>query len=326
MTRAGGPDDRRELARMVRFPGLDSNENTIRIEGNTAVVEKIIAAIEDQVSQRQNETVETLTVPAEKHRFLIGRGGDTRRRLEAQFHVKLDVPRPNATGPGGETVKITGRPDDVSRVRDHILNLINSRGDETVQVPRRLHHAIANHGQFFRQLRHDFGVSVEHAGHQPPSRPDVSNHRSEAQGGQLPLIIDDSTSPDVFSWHVRNNEDETAGDGDVPWVLRGPADGVSQARQKLEAAIVEAQKPISTGYLILPDPRTYRLVIGPSGSQVNSIRQSTGCRIDVPRNQNKGEAIEIQGQREKVEEAKNIIVGLVQGGHTGSREDRPRRS
>ncbi|KAI9887736.1 MAG: hypothetical protein M1823_000485 [Watsoniomyces obsoletus] len=319
--KAGGPDDRRELSRMVRFPGQDSDSNTIRVEGHRDVVEKIVAAIEEQVSRRENETTETVNVPAEKHRMLIGRGGDTRRKLEGQFHVGLDIPRVAENGPAREGVKISGRSEDVARAKEHILKMIESGQGETIQVPRRLHHAVANNGQFFRRLRQDLDVMVDHAGHQPPPRPAIINPRSATgpDGGDMPLITDDESRPDAFRWHVRDNQDESAGEGDIPWVLRGQAESVARARQQLESALKAAQKPVATGYLVLADPRTYRLVIGPGGSQVNSIRDATGCKINIPRNQNHGEAIEIHGEKDRVEEAKEMIVEIVQEGSKGGR-------
>ncbi len=321
VTKAGGPDDRRELSRMVRFPGLDANSNTIRVEGHRDVVEKIVAAIEEQVSRRESETTETVNIPAEKHRLLIGRGGETRRKLEGQFHVVLDIPRVIENGPPREGVKISGRKEDVSRAQEHILKMVQSEQGETIQVPRRLHHAVANNGQFFRRLRQDLEVTVDHVGHQPPPRPASVNPRSAAntEGGDMPLITDDESRPDAFRWHVRDNQDESAGEGDIPWVLRGQAESVARARQQLEAALNAARKPVATGYLVLADPRTYRLVIGPGGSQVNSIRDATGCKINIPRNQNHGEAIEIQGGKELVEKAKEMIVEIVQEGSKGGR-------
>jgi rRNA processing protein Krr1/Pno1 len=61
----------------------------------------------------------------------------------------------------------------------------------------------------------------------------------------------------------------------------------------------------------------YRFVIGPGGAQINSIRKQTGCRITVPKDQAKGEAIEVLGSKEGVEKAKDIILGIVKNGGSG---------
>ncbi|KAL2354865.1 hypothetical protein BJ546DRAFT_1048155 [Cryomyces antarcticus] len=316
--KAGGPDDRRELARMVRFPRADSDESQIRVEGNKDVVDKIIASIEAIASQLANQTTEHIEVAPEKHRLLIGRGGETRRNLESQFNVGIDVPKQTTTGAARSQVKLSGQPADVEKAKAHILTLVKDQEGETVLVPRHVHHAIADNGQFFRRLRNDHKVTVDHAGQQPPPKPAASQpRRGNNKGGSLPLITDDAaTSAANFSWELHDASASAAesGDGDIPWILRGPnAESVAKAKSALERALQDAEKHTHTGFLILPDPRAYRLVVGPGGSQINAIRKQTGSKVSVPRDQARGEAIEIAGSREGCEEAKEIILNLVKG-------------
>ena len=313
---------------MVRFPRQETDENTVRVEGNKAIVDKIVGSIEAFVDRRENQTVEVVEVAPEKHRLLIGRGGETRRNLESQFDVNIDIPKQSTQGHARSGVKIAGQPTNVERAKDHILTLVKDQEGETVPVPRRAHHTISDNGQFFRRLRHDHKVTVDHAGQQPPPRPTATHSRSRMNGGALPLITDDQDETEHFSWEVQDHNAGTEEEGDIPWVLRGSSDDVAKARALLEKALEQAQEQSSTGYLILPDPRTYRFVVGPGGSQINSVRKQTGCKINVPRDQAKGEAIEIHGQRDGVEEAKDIILELVRnaggngggnGGGTGAR-------
>lgn len=303
---------------MVRFPRAESDENTIRVEGNAAVVDKIVAAIENLVSARDSQVTETLEVAPEKHRLLIGRGGETRRSLESQFNVTVDVPKQSATGAARSQVKIIGQPQDVEKAKEHIGTMIKEQEGETVQVPRRLHHAVADNGQFFRRLRNDLRVTVDHAGQQPPPRPTTagaSNVRANT-GGSLPLITDDPSANKEFahSWDIVDNvtSSDDSEDGNIPWILRSNnADNVAKAKALLEKAMEEKSKPSSTGYLILPDPKLYRFVVGPGGSQINSIRKQTGTKVQVPRGGDGNEAIEIVGSREGVEQARDIILELV---------------
>lgn len=316
---AGGSDDRRELARTVKFPRQESNENTIRVEGNRALVEKVIDAIQSFANQRDSQAIEVIEVVPEKHRLLIGRGGETKRNLESHFKVIIDVPKISQQGPTRSQVKLAGLPQDVERAKDHILTLVKDEDGETVQVPRRIHHTVSNNGQFFRHLRADHKVTVDHAGQHPPSKPACAT-RSQANGADaLPLITDHQSSEDKHSWAVVEFSAESKEEGDIPWILRGSSENVAKARTVLERAIeqAQAQQQSSTGYLVLPDPRTYRYIVGQGGSQINSIRKQTGCKITVPRDQAKGEAIEIVGSREGVEHAKDIILGVVQNGGNG---------
>jgi len=269
VTAAGGPDNSRDLARMVRFPRAESDESSIRVEGPKTVVEKIVAALRAQVASLENQTTEVVEVSPDKHRLLIGRGGETRRSLESQLNIQLDIPKQTITGAARSQVKITGEPAAVEKAKEHILELIKGQEGETIQVPRHLHHAIADNGQFFRQLRNQHKVTVDHNGQKVPAKPAQAEAGRSRKGanGSLPLITDDATTgADEHSWEiVDNNATEADADGSatIPWVLRGSPESVPKAREALEKAIAAASKPCSTGYLILPDPRSYRYVDPP---------------------------------------------------------------
>ncbi|KAF1995369.1 hypothetical protein P154DRAFT_347671 [Amniculicola lignicola CBS 123094] len=327
VTNAGGPDNARDLARMVRFPRAESDESTIRIEGPKNVVEKILASIEAQVATLQNQVTEVLDISPDKHRLLIGRGGETRRNLESQFHVQLDIPKQTTTGAARNHVKITGESAQVEKAKEHILELVKGQEGETIMVPRYLHHSISDNGQFFRRLRNDHNVTVDHNGEKLPPRPTQAEGGKARKGanGALPLITDEDTNSgaEQHSWELVDNNsiegvDTTA---TIPWVLRGPAESIAKAKDTLQSAIEAASKPSSTGYLILPDPRSYRLIVGPGGSTINSIRRKTGTKVQVPREQAKDEAIEIVGPKEGCEEARKLILDIIaQGGGPRRRE------
>lgn len=319
---AGGSDDRRELARTVRFPRQDSNDSTIRVEGNKKLVDNIVASIEAFVNQRESQINDVVEVAPEKHRLLIGRGGETRRALESQFGVSIDIPKQSQEGPSRSKVKLAGQQSDVEKAKAHILDLVKDQEGETIQVPRRVHHTISDNGQFFRRLRNDHKVTVDHAGQQPPQKP-MSKPRARVNGGAaLPLITDDQETADNFSWELVDSNEENGEEGDIPWILRGPPENVLKARTIVQKALEQAQQQSAVGYLILPDPRTFRYVVGQGGSQINSIRKQTGCKITVPRDQAKGEAIEIVGSKDGVEEAKDIILEAVKNGGNGGNGSR----
>ncbi|KAL8701903.1 MAG: hypothetical protein Q9201_004660 [Fulgogasparrea decipioides] len=315
---AGGSDDRRILAKTVRFPRPDSADNTIHVEGSQAVVDKILGAIEAFVNQREGEATDTLDIAPEKHRLLIGRGGETRRALESQFNIKIEIPRLSQEGPARSLVKLVGQRAHLDSAKAHILELVKDQEGATVQVPRHLHHAISDNGQFFRRLRSDHKVTVDHAGQQPPTRPSTRS-RSRRRGSQaLPLITDQQDNMHGHSWEIVDEDAGQADEGDIPWILRGSPDNIARAQQALQKAMEQAlgQQQSSVGYLTLPDPRTYRFVIGPGGSQINTIRRQTGCKINVPREQAKGEAIEVVGSKDGIEHAKDMILEAVEaGGH-----------
>lgn len=324
VTAAGGPDSSRELARMVRFPRAETDESVIRVEGPKSVVEKIIASLQAQVETLENQVTETIEVSPDKHRLLIGRGGETRRALEEKFAIQLEIPKQSVTGAARSQIKISGRPAQVQQAKEHILDLVKGQEGETIQVPLHLHHSISDNGQFFRRLRNEHKITVDHNGQQVPPRPAQEQGGKTRKGanGALPLITDDTTSgADAHSWEiVENNAPESEASATIPWILRGPADNLPKARQAVEKAMEAASKPSATGFLILSDPRSYRLVVGPGGSTINSIRKKTGTKVQVPRDQAKDEAIEIVGTKEGCEQAKDMILDIVSRSGNGGRK------
>ena len=309
VVKAGGSDDQRALARTIQFPKQDADGNTIKVEGRSEVVDKIIAQIEALVAERESQVTDAVEVTVEKHRTLVGRGGETKRNLEAQFKVSIDVPR---QGSGHTAVRIVGQSADVEKAKAHIQNLVKEQQGETIQIPRSLHHAISNNGQIFRKLRNDNHVTVDHAGQAVPAKPAAAT-TARANDSALPLITDDdAAAADVHSWKVvEQTSDE---EGDIAWVLRGSPENIEKAKKTIQTALEQANKQNAVGYLVLPDPKTYRFVIGQGGSKVNTIRKQSGCKITVPRDQAQGEAIEVVGTKDGVEKAKELILAAVKEG------------
>lgn len=270
-------------------------------------MDKIIKRILEIAAERDSQVTEVIDVPVDQHRTLIGRGGDAKRQLETKLGVSIDVPR---QGDGKTGVKISGVAENVAKAKEHIATLLKQQEGETIQIPRNVHHVISNGGQFFRQLRNNHQVTVDHAGQKLPSKPEAG---ARVTGGALPLITDDAdASADVHSWNVVKTASGEA--GDIPWVLRGSPENVAKVKQLIEKQLSLAKKQDATGYLVLPDPKTYRFVIGQGGSKVNSIREQSNCKIQVPRDQAKDEAIEIIGTEEGVEKAKELILAAIKEG------------
>lgn len=241
--------------------------------------------------------------------------------MESKFNIKMDIPRLTQEGPARSRVKLVGQRTDLNAAKEHILELVKDQEGATINVPRRLHHAVSDNGLIFRRLRNDHKVTVEHAGHQPPARQSSRSRLGQTNGNALPLITDQQDNIDGHLWETVDHEEGQSEEGDIPWVLHGSAENMAKAQEMLQKALEQAQRQQQSwvGYLTLPDPRTYRFVIGAGGSQINSIRQQTGCKINVPRDQAKGEPIEVVGSKDGIEQAKEKILEAVQNGGNGGR-------
>lgn len=310
ITKAGGSDDPRERQRLIQVPKKETDGNTIKLEGRAAVVDHLIKQIQDIVAFQESQHTISVDIASDKHRTLIGRQGEAKKRLEEKFNVTIDIPR---QGSSDTAVKITGEEEAVEKAKSHIVELTKDTPTETIQVPRNLHHAISGErGLFFRKLKSDVHVSVDHAGQTPPARPTAA---ARANGGALPLITDEADE-DSHSWNVVSGVSEE--EGDIPWVLKGSPQNIEKAKALITTALNQSKSSV-TGYLVLPDPSTYRHVIGQGGSKVNSIRKESSCAIEVPKKDGADEAIKVVGSAENVEKAKDLILAAVRDGVNGSR-------
>lgn len=285
------------------------------MQGATDIVDKIVESIKKIVAEKENQVTEVLQVAPDKHRKLIGREGIIRRELEAKFGVTIGIPRQRPGQPQtNPDITITGMPSAVEDAKAHIVELTEEPEGETLQVPRRVHHAIAD-GGFFKQLQREFKVTVDHNGLPRPAKPEAPKPKAAQD---MPLITDEADEGCVF-WEIVENSTSADDEETYPWVLRGnnPAN-VAKAKAEIQRAVAAARKQSHTGFLILPDPRKYRFVIGPGGSTVDRIRRETGCRITVPHNNRansaNNEAITLHGDKAGLNKAKDAILEAVRGG------------
>lgn len=311
---AGGSDQSHQV---VKFPERGSDSSTIQVEGPHNVVAQVVAAIEKFVTDQENQVTDTVNVPSGKHGQLIGQRGEAKRNLEQQFNVSIEIPK---KGSERTDVKIVGAHEDVAKAKDYLAALAGQRKEgETVDVPKYLHHAISANGKFFSRLKNDLDVIVDHGGMRPPPKQKVASARPQLNGSSAPLITDEA-SADSHSWTLVTAEGmDRVDESTIPWILTGPStEKVAAARERVQRALEVASKPAATGYLTLSDPRYYRFVIGPGGRNINSIREQTGCTIQVPNAKSgkggDGEAIEIVGSPEGCEEAKSLVLEYVRNG------------
>jgi rRNA processing protein Krr1/Pno1 len=322
VTAAGGPEDRRLANRMVQFPKPGSSDTAIRLQGTKAAVEKIQRAILAHAAEKDGQTTEIMVVPADKHRSLIGAGGSIRRKIDSDFNVEVNIPKPGE----GEDVSITGKPEDVAKAKAHIEGLLKEQASETINVPRHLHYIVAEDGgQFFKRLRSDHGVNVDHGREKPPARSENKVNGKSAE----PTAQKEDAPDGSHTWIVYHRLPPAAGDETdaIPWVLRGNSTRLPKARELILQAIADAQKPSSTGKLVLSDPKKYRFVIGPGGATVNNIRTKCGAQVTVPKQGTPGEheGIEVKGTKDSVIQAKEMILEAIARGTENTGNGGPRR-
>ena len=318
---AGFSGDGPERARLIKVPRTDAppEQRAIRLDGNKVVVDKLANAIEALVDRREKSITQTLDVPRNQYRTLVGTGGSERRKLEKDYRVSLNVPRENE--PHSSGVTLIGLPEDVEKAVEKIQSMLKKQEGESVNVPAYLHPLLAEpgDGNLAKSLRRELKVTADY--HRPPAlRADSSRPSTNgATSSGLPLITDDTQVPedaDVNEQHSWDVIAPSAKDDDgsmVSWVLKGDPDHVAKAKERVFEAIKDAEGT-HTGNLGLPDSGSYGLVIGPQGSTINRIRKQTRCKIDVPQQGSTDGAIVIRGGKEGIEQAREMILETVNAG------------
>lgn len=295
MARAGGTES---SAQHVKFPKPDSQSNTLTIRGTQDVVDKIIASITGHVDHRDSQTSEIIDIPTSMHGNLIGPGGTNLQKLKSDFDVTIRVPR-KETGQTGVT--IMGTAENIARAKEHIQGSTSGQKGDTIQVPRKHHHALDRDGRFKRDLER-MGISIDHQGQKPPKKPQYNRPNQ-----QMPLITDDDAVQHTWNLVPLTGDDE----GEIPWVIWGKDEkSLATAKSKIEAALEEASKPQFMGLLTLADQRLHNRIVGPQGKTINGIRKETGCDVQVPKG---GDTpITVRGGEEGVNEAFEMIMEAVE--------------
>ncbi|KAK9325920.1 hypothetical protein V1517DRAFT_284191 [Lipomyces orientalis] len=133
--KSGGPDDVSQQRRIIRIPPASSSDTRITVQGNEDVVAKVIQEIQRRVAQLENQIESEVDVALEKHRFIIGPGGSTKRSIEQECGVTLIVPPQKTT----RDVKIQGSPEGVEKAKARIIELTTSKKErhngQTISSP-----------------------------------------------------------------------------------------------------------------------------------------------------------------------------------------------
>lgn len=296
VVKAGGPEDPALRARMVRFPRAGNESSEIVLKGPQKVVEKIAKAIEKLVGDSNSQHSESISVPKDQVKLVIGRGGSKKTELETTHSVVIDIPR---TSDAPETsIKLIGPQENVEKAIKEITELVKVPESETIMIPRSLHRSIADGGAFIRRVRSDYKVSIDHQGHELPK---VQRPTPTPNGARL----DDEESEYGFSIQEVHSSES----GDIPWTLKGTLDGISKASAALHKARQAAAQQTHIATLSVPAQK-HRFIIGQGGSVINSIRETSSTRIDVPKS-NSSELITIKGTEAGCMKARDMIIEAI---------------
>lgn len=307
---AGGADYK-NYSKLLQIPDSNSDNDIIISSGPKSIVESIISQVSKIVSEKENAITDTILVPKNKRRLIIGIGGTVRKELEEEFSVNIDIPRSESDS---EQVKVVGLPENVESAKAKITELTKDNWKSEIMVPVALQLAVSERGAYLRKLRIEDDVEVEHG--------DL-NSKAIRLSSHLPAIPKEISSPvfeegeeqPVFKFTVGETkpvEISTKEEDSIPWRLIGEDKQVSKVESEIKSFIEQFSKDDTDGYLWVKNPSVFGKVVGPQGSKIIEIRKSSGAQIYVPRSKDKvNNVIYLRGTKESLAKAEKLLCAEI---------------
>lgn len=297
IAKAGGSEEQQH--RLLQIPDQGSESKKITSQGPQKVVDSIIAQVKQIVQDKENSVTEKVEVSKDKHRIIIGQGGSTRRSLESEFNVTVNIPNVNS---GSNDVTIIGLPENVEKAKAKIAELTADDWKAVVDVPSHLHSAVSERGAYTRKVRLDHGVEVEHGN---------SSNRAFKLSSQFPTPPELAFGSDEETTKFTIGETDEPKDDEsdvIPWRLKGETDNVAKVEADIKSRLSKFSKDDTSGYLWVKNPSLFGRVVGPQGSRLNNIRKKSGSQIYVPRNSDKvNNVIYLRGTKDSLEKAAKLL-------------------
>jgi transcription antitermination factor NusA-like protein len=220
---------------------------------------------------------ESVEVPFDYHRFIIGQKGKDVRELMDKFDVNISIP---PSQDQEDTIKIYGSKDNVSACKQALLDKVTQLNEEKkerqlksfreeIHINPEIHpKIIGKKGFVINKIREKFGVVIQF-----PDR--VSKQNAD------PSLI----------------------------TITGYEDKVIAARDHILSFAKEYESQVSKEVRV--DSRVHSRLIGQRGKNIKSIMNKFGVDVKFPREgDNDPNIITISGQEEDVDAAKDHILNL----------------
>lgn len=286
----GASEDSSQWRRLLTVPDRGSKLHTVTSTGPLQIVAEIVRRVKEIVAAEEALVTEQVNVPQEKHRLLIGPGGSVRRDIEAEFSVQVNIPKVSEKL---SEITIKGLPENVEKAKQRVAKLTEDKWSESVDVPAKYHGYLSQNGGYFRKLRQNHNVTIEHG-------PQRKLAQKLSSGVKAPAEVSVGTE----NWVEAALPDH---EGVIPWRIVGKPEDSAAAKKTILADLEAVLKYDTIGYYFFQDRSVFSKVIGPRGSVVGDIRKSCNVTIHVPGGQGSDNVIVVAGEKSGVEKAKTLI-------------------
>lgn len=315
----------------VEMPSVDSNKDTITLHGPQQKLGNALSVVYEKANSVCTVTVEA---PAWIHKYIIGRKGVNINRLGAEFpdvHVEFK----------DSLMKIEGPPEQVEMARSTLQEIADDYvanytfADMTVN-PSHYKHIIGKGGANINRLKDELGVTINIEEKEALNRihiegPKDGVRRATEELGEQIGKLENEKEKDVIIDHLwfssligakgENIRELRENFRSVQIIfpaqnekcdivkLRGPKEEVDQCHKQLAGMVKEIKE--SSHVIEVPIFKQFhKFIIGKGGANIKKIREETQTKIELPGSSDANEVIVISGKKDKVEEARDLILKI----------------
>ncbi|XP_065187615.1 vigilin-like [Sycon ciliatum] len=324
----------KETGVSVEMPPQDSTTETVTLRGERDHIGKALVVVYEKAS---SVLVTEVKAPAWLHRFIIGRQGQNISKITQDLpkvHVEFNAEK--------ELIIVEGPPNEVEKARDQLQafteQLIRTMDHDSVKIPQKFHrHIIGKSGATISKLKTQTGTlitipsddansdviriegSPEGVAKAKEALLDLSNRmeneKSESvrveqrfhsliigSGGEKIKQLRDTCNGVQVVFPEQGRKSDFV-------EVRGPKADVARAVQMLKKSNEDL---IAENYTITVPvfKKFHKNVIGRGGAMIRKIRDETGCRIELPKNDADSDVITVIGRKDAVDKAKKAILAI----------------
>ncbi|XP_075236995.1 satellite-binding protein 1 Dp1 [Lycorma delicatula] len=314
--------------------------SVIRIEGSKQGVEEATRELEGMIYKLENETEEEIIIEHKYHSSIIGQKGEKIKEINSMFNQEVQITFPNANEKK-DVVKIRGPKEDVDKCCKYLKNFVKQLAENryVLEVPiyKQYHKLVIGKGGVnIRKIKEETHTKIDLPAEGEKSdvititgkKENVEEARDrilKIQNEQANIVSEEISLPMTSSISsrgklMRSITEECSGvsirfpaanSHSDKVSLRGPKEDVEKVRQQLQELATELHQNSFTAE-VKAKPQHHRFLIGKNGANIRKIRESTGCRIIFPSEQDEDqELITIIGKKESVKQAKEELEAAI---------------
>jgi len=310
----------------------DRKSDDIKVYGTKENVERARHEIQLISDEQSKLAFERVNIEKIYHPFIRGPFNNLTMELQDAHGVRINIPPPAVNR---DEITVAGDKDGVVKTVQ-ILNKIYKEKKEkcqtvSIEVRKTQHkYVFGQQGNNLYEILEKTGVSVEVPGVESTSETITLRGEPASLGPALTLVYEKANSVviqeiQVPAWMHRfiigkKGANVRAISTELPKVqidfkedkivVEGPPEEVEQAANRLETLHRETTNNLSSVEVDC-DPKFHRHIIGKSGSNISRIKEETNVEIRIPQENSKTNKIRIEGPKEGVIRAKEMLKEMV---------------